>query len=481
MLAGALSHGRQFGYRVWQEFMITIRQETPQDIRAIGEVYKKAFGEPYSARLVGLLRERGKLIVALVAVDEKDQVVGHISFAPVEIELPHPGLRGACLALAAVTPRRQKHGIGSQLVREGLQVCQDLGIDFIVAQSEPGFLECFGFSPTNEYGLQVDKIFSQDFWAREIRSGALAEVSGNVQYPIEFDEVERKAKRRRWINFALLNLILMVVFGSVLYESGMPFREIIARILIIPIMFGLLFGMFFAIAGGITLLAKLFPAQSELSDLSLDEATLKTYNNWKLKSLALLFILALVFGFFNYWILSKAARLWQAHLGGYLLPMPNAYWGVLAIFWGLLFAYWAADWLTDRMLGEKVALYQRIADAEFGLDNRKVNRLVLGAVLIFLIPLSLLGMDAYTRFGEREIAINRFLGLGEIRYNYTQIEQVVLESCVCENDEVRLKIYFDDGEHWRTDPFEDTPVPIEYREIINRSVQKSGQPLVRAD
>jgi len=62
-----------------------IREERPGDQEAIRRVHRDAFGGDLEARLVDLLRERGKAVTSLVA-DDHGQIVGHILFSEVTID-----------------------------------------------------------------------------------------------------------------------------------------------------------------------------------------------------------------------------------------------------------------------------------------------------------------------------------------------------------------------------------------------------------
>jgi putative acetyltransferase len=102
---------------------LRLREEGPADYDAVREVNRLAFGGEDEARLVDRLREDGEVIASLVAV-EQEQVLGHILFSELPIETGRGVRRGAALAPMAVTPGRQRGGIGSALVRRGLEVCR---------------------------------------------------------------------------------------------------------------------------------------------------------------------------------------------------------------------------------------------------------------------------------------------------------------------------------------------------------------------
>ena len=76
---------------------IEIRQETPDDYSGIRDVVRSAFPSDVEARLVDLLRVRGKTLISLVANDG-NQIVGHTLLSPITIDTCPEGFRGLGLA-----------------------------------------------------------------------------------------------------------------------------------------------------------------------------------------------------------------------------------------------------------------------------------------------------------------------------------------------------------------------------------------------
>lgn len=157
------------------------------DEEAIRRVHLEAFGGDIEARLVDLLRQRGKAIASLVA-DQHGQVVGHIVFSPVTIDNA-PGCRALGLAPVGVRPVNQRAGIGSRLVREGLVRCQDAGYDFVVLVGEPAYYARFGFQAAKPHGLDNEYGVDEEFMVLELRKGSLAAIAGLVRYGPEFAEL----------------------------------------------------------------------------------------------------------------------------------------------------------------------------------------------------------------------------------------------------------------------------------------------------
>jgi len=162
-----------------------VRKEKPEDGPAVRRVHEQAFGGSGEANLVEMLREANKTPISLVATCD-EQVVGHILFSPVTIAFAPPGFKTIGLAPVGVLPEFQGRGIGSLLVREGLQECRKGGYAIVVVLGSPAYYSRFGFSRAADYGLGNEYGADEHFMAMELRQGALAEVSGTVKYQPEF-------------------------------------------------------------------------------------------------------------------------------------------------------------------------------------------------------------------------------------------------------------------------------------------------------
>jgi len=170
--------------------MITIRPETAEDYAAIREVNLLAFGQEIEPRLVEALRESPDFIpeLSLVAI-EGGQVVGHILFSPMVIETKDGAVPALTLAPLAVRPEFQNQGIGSQLVRRGIERCRTLGQRIVVVVGHPTYYPRFGFSPARARGLEAPfPVPDEAFMVLELAPGALDGVAGMVKYPPAFEE-----------------------------------------------------------------------------------------------------------------------------------------------------------------------------------------------------------------------------------------------------------------------------------------------------
>lgn len=157
-----------------------IRKEHPEDREAIRAVNMSAFPASEEAGIVDKLRSDGDAILSLVA-EEQGEIVGHILFERVIIaEVP-----AASLAPMAVKPAWQRRGIGSALVRHGLDECRALGERIVVVLGHPAFYPRFGFSA--ELARPLQGFAPGPAWmALELTPGALSGLRGKVQYPKAF-------------------------------------------------------------------------------------------------------------------------------------------------------------------------------------------------------------------------------------------------------------------------------------------------------
>ncbi|HEX6098426.1 MAG TPA: N-acetyltransferase [Thermoanaerobaculia bacterium] len=162
-----------------------IRAERPSDREAIFSVNARAFETDAEARLVDVLRERGAVAVSLVA-EVDGAVVGHILFSPVMVgdrEL-------VALAPMSVLPEHQRSGIGSALVRAGIDACRERGAAAIFVLGHAEYYPRFGFVPAGPKGLHYQsEEFDPHFFVLELREGALDGVRGLVEFHPAFDDV----------------------------------------------------------------------------------------------------------------------------------------------------------------------------------------------------------------------------------------------------------------------------------------------------
>jgi putative acetyltransferase len=100
------------------------------------------FSDGTEADALNTLRRDGNLVLSLVAVEES-VIVGHIAFSPATIGVEKNGW--FALGPVSVTPKRQRKGIGSALINEGLRRLNSTGAKGCVLTGDPAYYSRFGF------------------------------------------------------------------------------------------------------------------------------------------------------------------------------------------------------------------------------------------------------------------------------------------------------------------------------------------------
>ena len=164
--------------------MTEIRDEQPADIDAVRQLNLHAFGHDLEGRIVDALRANGAVTLSLVALDG-DDVVGHIMFSPLLVG----SVAGAGLGPMSVVPSHQRRGIGSLLVRAGIERLRATGCPFVVVIGHPTFYARFGFQPAAQFGLTSQWDVSSDAFMVNILDAAVSgKLRGIAQYRREFSD-----------------------------------------------------------------------------------------------------------------------------------------------------------------------------------------------------------------------------------------------------------------------------------------------------
>ena len=171
--------------------MLTIRAEKNEDYATIYEIHSLAFGRPNEAKLVEAVRESDNFNpqLSLVAV-KGDRVVGHLLFSPLVIQTKRKEIPALVLSPVAIHPEFQKHSIGSELIRQGLNKCEEMGHKAVIVIGYPAYYPRFGFSPARAKGLKAPfPVPDEAFMVLELVPGVLNRISGIIKFPAAFTGV----------------------------------------------------------------------------------------------------------------------------------------------------------------------------------------------------------------------------------------------------------------------------------------------------
>lgn len=166
---------------------VRIRPEAAADRAAVHALNSAAFGQAAEADLVDALRDEAG-VISMVAEAEA-QLVGHILFSPV-ILAGHERLAMAGLAPMAVSPDRQRQGVGSALVHAGLEACRRAGYGAVVVLGHAEYYPRFGFAPAAGQGIGCEyDVPPEAFMLLELQPGYLRGASGTIRYHPAFAAV----------------------------------------------------------------------------------------------------------------------------------------------------------------------------------------------------------------------------------------------------------------------------------------------------
>ena len=167
--------------------MISIRAERPEDLPAIRHVNEVAFERPGEADLVDALRGSDAWLpgLSLVAEDESG-IVGHALFSLVQLD-SGPDLLS--LAPMAVASDRQRAGIGSSLIRHGLELAQQTDYPLVVVLGHPAYYPRFGFKSARSLGIETPYDAPDEAWLALPLPAYDEAVRGTVRYPEAFQAV----------------------------------------------------------------------------------------------------------------------------------------------------------------------------------------------------------------------------------------------------------------------------------------------------
>ena len=121
---------------------IEIRESGPSDVALIERLYPEAFPDEGLLPLVRELLSEASIVLSLVGMADA-ALVGHAIFTTC-------GIAGsleevALLGPLAVAPAWQRQGIGSALVRAGLQRVETAGASQVYVLGDPAYYKRFGF------------------------------------------------------------------------------------------------------------------------------------------------------------------------------------------------------------------------------------------------------------------------------------------------------------------------------------------------
>jgi putative acetyltransferase len=166
--------------------LLTIREATDDDLAAVRDVERRAFGHDKEADLVQNLMADASAAprLSLLAVGHGTPV-GHVLFTSVGVVGAERQVRASILAPLAVVPDAQGHGYGGELIKDGLRRLAQSGVEFVFVLGDPQYYGRFGFTPAGRLGLEAPfaiPVEYADAWrVKAVGDRVVGSISGRVR------------------------------------------------------------------------------------------------------------------------------------------------------------------------------------------------------------------------------------------------------------------------------------------------------------
>lgn len=133
---------------------ILVRESVPEDQPQILDLLVRAFpGEDLRPLVSSLLSDPAAAPSLSLVADRQNRILGHILFTSARIE-GVPDVKTALLAPLAVGPEDQGAGIGTRLVRTGLDRLRQDGTALVLVLGDPEYYGRAGFGPAADLGIE---------------------------------------------------------------------------------------------------------------------------------------------------------------------------------------------------------------------------------------------------------------------------------------------------------------------------------------
>ena len=140
-----------------------------------------------------LVEDASKYQIRSLVAEIDNQIIGYVSYSPIFVK-PDESISGYILAPLAVSPDYQKQGVGSNLIRAGIDILKTEGVDALMVYGDPNYYGRFGFNePTARLFTPPYPLEYPFGW-----TGMMLSEKSVPKLSINFDCVESLSKPQLW-------------------------------------------------------------------------------------------------------------------------------------------------------------------------------------------------------------------------------------------------------------------------------------------
>lgn len=147
---------------------------------AFGNTEGEAAGDTIATLVAELLDDPTAQPVLSLVAEADGELVGHVLFT--SVTLADQAVQGGyILAPLAVLPGVQGRGVGSTLMRAGLEQLRSRGATYVMVLGDPNYYGRAGFATGHQIKAPHEIPYPEAWMAQELVSGALAELAGTLR------------------------------------------------------------------------------------------------------------------------------------------------------------------------------------------------------------------------------------------------------------------------------------------------------------